>query len=81
MNGRERYRRAIAFAGPDRPPVMHRTLPGAFRHYGRDLDELYARYPSDVLFNPASRNWFGFNTVVGEGSGRLTSCPTSAVVN
>lgn len=41
MNSRERYSRAIKFARPDRVPVMHRTLPGSFRTYGRKLEELY----------------------------------------
>ncbi|MHB1135011.1 MAG: uroporphyrinogen decarboxylase family protein [Chloroflexota bacterium] len=70
MDGRERYLRALHFAGPDRVPVMHRTLPGAFRRFGRALEELYERYPSDVLLHPSSRTWFGFNRGVGEGSGK-----------
>jgi uroporphyrinogen decarboxylase len=49
MNSRERVRRAIEFAGPDRLPLSHATLPGAVRRYGAQLDELYQRFPSDLL--------------------------------
>ncbi|MDP1992607.1 MAG: hypothetical protein Q8K00_16485 [Syntrophales bacterium] len=42
MNSCERYKRAITFSGPDRVPVMHRTIPGAFRRHGGKLDALYA---------------------------------------
>ena len=71
MNSRERYTRAITFAGPDRIPVMHRSLPGAHRKYGRQLEELYARYPGDALLSPSTRGWFGFRRGVGESSGKL----------
>ena len=71
MNSRERYRRAITFAGPDRVPIMHRTIPGAFRRLGKPLEDLYARYPSDVLLSPSSRAWFAFKRGVAEGSGAL----------
>ncbi|MHB1415192.1 MAG: uroporphyrinogen decarboxylase family protein [Chloroflexota bacterium] len=71
MNSRERYTRAVKFAGPDRVPVMHRSIPGAFRKYGRQLEEIYERYPSDVLLSPASRSHFGFKAGVSEGSGKL----------
>ncbi len=47
MNSRERYLRAIHFAGPDRVPILHRTLAGAFHHHGKALADLYRRYPSD----------------------------------
>ena len=60
MNSRERYRRAITFGGPDRVPVMHRTIPGAFRRHGGKLEALYERYPSDVLLSPSTRAWFAF---------------------
>jgi hypothetical protein len=40
---------------------MHRTLGGAFRVYGQDLEDLYARYPSDVLLSPRTRSPFSFN--------------------
>lgn len=56
MDSRERVIRAVERTGPDRPPVMHRTLQGAFRRYGRRLEELYARYPSDVLLSPSFMN-------------------------
>jgi len=60
MDSRERYERALTFQGPDRVPLMHRTLPGAFREHGQALEELYARYPSDVLLSPKGRAEFGF---------------------
>ena len=71
MNSRERYRRAVKFAGPDRVPVMHRTLPGSFRSYGRKLEELYDRYPSDVLLSPSTKAWFSFQRGVTESSGQV----------
>ena len=49
MNGRERYLRTLKFGGPDRPAVMHRTLPGAFHHHGQALADLYRRFPSDAV--------------------------------
>ena len=48
MNSRERMIRAIEMTGPDRVPVTHATLPGAEARYGQKLQDLYARYPSDV---------------------------------
>ncbi len=71
MNSRERYTRALSFAGPDRVPIMHRTIPGAFRRLGKPLEDLYARYPSDVLLSPSTRAWFAFKRGVAEGSGAL----------
>ncbi|MBI2941116.1 MAG: hypothetical protein HYY04_11830 [Chloroflexi bacterium] len=62
MNSRERYLRAIHFARPDRVPLMHRTLPGAFHHYGQALADLYRRYPSDVM-------GVGFGETVDEEQG------------
>ena len=58
MNSRERFVRAVEFGEPDRPPVMHWTLPGAYRVHGSRLEELYARYPSDVLLSPVSHGIF-----------------------
>ncbi len=49
MNSRERVRHAIERTGPDRIPLTHATLPGAVTRYGEALDELYRRYPSDVV--------------------------------
>lgn len=49
MNGRERYLRTLKFGKPDRPAVMHRTLPGAFAYHGRGLADLYRRYPTDAV--------------------------------
>ena len=71
MNSRERYRRALTFSGPDRVPVMHRTIPGAFRRHGSGLEALYAQHPSDVLLSPTTRAWFAFKRGVAESSGAL----------
>ncbi len=60
MNGRERVLRAIKFQGPDRAPLMHRTLQGAFRVYGQALVDLYDKYPSDVTLSPRSQAPFAF---------------------
>ena len=49
MNRRERVIRAIEMTGPDRTPIMHDTLPGAFARHGKALDELYRKYPDDVV--------------------------------
>ena len=49
MPSRERVIRAIEMTGPDRIPITHVTLPGAFTRYGRALEALYARYPADVV--------------------------------
>lgn len=49
MDSRERVVRAIEMTGPDRVPITHATLPGAYKRYGRKLDELYERYPSDTF--------------------------------
>ena len=60
MNSRERVTRAIEFRGPDRVPITHATLPGATWRYGAALDELYARYPADVVnVGGASTGEFG----------------------
>jgi len=49
LNSRERVIRAIEMRKPDRLPITHSTLPGAFLRHGKKLLELYSRYPSDVL--------------------------------
>ena len=49
MNSRESVRKAIAFGGPDRVPVNHHTLIGAWHRHGDALRELYERYPADIL--------------------------------
>jgi uroporphyrinogen-III decarboxylase len=58
MEPKERVIRAIEFSGPDRPPVMHWTLPGTYRVYGAQLEALYNRYPSDVLLSPVTHGPF-----------------------
>ena len=74
MDSRERVIRALEFTSPDRVPVMHRSLPGAFVRYGTVLEDLYTRYPSDVLLSPTLRAPFDFASPVDEGSssGTLT---------
>ncbi|KKL50179.1 hypothetical protein LCGC14_2308080, partial [marine sediment metagenome] len=49
MNSRERVRRAIEMTGPDRVPLMHDTLPGAEVRYGDALEDLYRKYPEDLV--------------------------------
>lgn len=65
MDSRERYVRALTFGAPDRVPVMHCTLRGAWMTHGQALEALYARYPSDVLMSSRTRGVFAF-----EGSER-----------
>jgi uroporphyrinogen decarboxylase len=49
MDSRERVIRAIEHTGPDRIPITHCTLPGAYLRYGAALEALYARYPADAI--------------------------------
>lgn len=60
MDSRERYVRALTFDGPDRVPVMHHHVEGAFRAHGARLEALYERYPGDVLLSPEGRGIFRF---------------------
>ncbi len=60
MNSRERYIRALSFDGPDRVPVMHCTLKGAWLTHGPALVALYERYPSDVLLSSHTQGPFAF---------------------
>jgi uroporphyrinogen decarboxylase len=60
MNGRERVMAAIKYGSPDRVPIMHRSLPGAFRVHGEALVKLYERYPSDVMLSPTLSAPFAF---------------------
>ena len=58
MIPRERVRRAINFEGPDRCPVLHMWLLGSFREYRGRLEELYERYPADIVdVGFVSRQW------------------------
>ncbi len=68
MNSRERVIAALFFQHPDRVPLMHRTLPGAFRAYGEGLEALYRTYPSDVLLSPTKRAHFGFTQAARENA-------------
>jgi len=61
MDGRERYIRALTFDNPDRVPIMHCTLKGAWQKYGEELEQLYAQYPSDVLLSSRTRGPFNFS--------------------
>ncbi len=58
MDSRERYLRALQFDRPDRVPIMHCTLRGAWRAHGQALEDLYARYPGDVLLSGRTRGPF-----------------------
>lgn len=49
MNSRQRVHRTIGMTGPDRVPVMHTALAGAVARHGPALEELYRRYPQDVI--------------------------------
>jgi uroporphyrinogen-III decarboxylase len=90
MNSRQRVIRAIEMTGPDRTPIMHDTLPGAFSRYGTALEILYREYPDDVIdvgsatygeFGPEigtpSRDPWGSLWVrhTDEHKGQVTFCP------
>jgi len=47
MTSRERVTRAIEFKSPDRIPITHAFMPGAVDRYGKRLEELFSRFPSD----------------------------------
>lgn len=47
MNNRERVRRAVTFANPDRTSVDLWTLPAAWQRYGDQLRKLLRCYPID----------------------------------
>jgi hypothetical protein len=49
LESRERVKRAIHFGRPDRIPIMHHTLIGAWNRYEEKLRELYGRYPADIV--------------------------------
>ena len=40
MDGRERAQRAVDFEGPDRVPIIHSILAGAFHKHGDELKKL-----------------------------------------
>ncbi len=67
MNSRQRVIRAIEMTGPDRVPIMHDTLPGAFSRYGEALDGLYRKYPDDVI-NVGSATFGEFGPEIGTPS-------------
>jgi len=67
MNSRQRVPRAIEMTGPDRTPIMHDTLPGAFARYGEALEGLYRRYPDDVV-NVGSATYGEFGPEIGTPS-------------
>lgn len=47
INSFERVKRAINFKYPDRVPVMHAILPGAWYKHGNNLYKIVKRYPTD----------------------------------
>ena len=47
MTSRERVIAAIEFSGPDRIPHNNAFVPAVFRKYGRKVEELLGRFPSD----------------------------------
>ncbi|HJP31039.1 MAG: uroporphyrinogen decarboxylase family protein [Candidatus Latescibacteria bacterium] len=61
MDCRERYVRALTFDGPDRAPLMHHTIGGAWRVHGEALTALYAEYPSDVLLSATKHGPFTYH--------------------
>ena len=67
MNSRQRVVRAVEMTGPDRVPIMHDTLPGAFTRYGEALEGLYRKYPEDVI-NVGSATSGEFGPEVGAAS-------------
>ena len=66
MNSRERVIAALTFTRPDCVPIMHRTLPGAYRVHSDGLEMLYERFPSDVMLSPTRRAPFAFAGQIGE---------------
>ena len=90
MESRERVARAIEMTGPDRVPITHATLAGAEARYGDRLNDIYARFPSDVLgvgaatsgecgpqIGVPSRDTWGSEWVryTDEHKGQVTYCP------
>ncbi len=67
MNSRHRVHRAIELTGPDRLPIMHGTLPGAMVRHGQALQDLYQRYPEDVL-NVGTATFGEFGPEIGTAS-------------
>ena len=67
MDSRQRVYRAIEMTGPDRVPVMHGTLPGAIARHGQALEDLYRRYPEDVV-NVGEATFGEFGSEVGTAS-------------
>jgi len=64
MTSRERVRRAVEMTGPDRIPITHVTLPGAFTKHGGALHDLYARYPADSV-NVGSATYGEYGPQIG----------------
>jgi uroporphyrinogen decarboxylase len=60
MTSRERVIRSIKFEKPDRVPVLHRIKPGYFRIYDKEIREVIAKYPSDILQSETTHTWFSF---------------------
>jgi len=47
MNSRERVIRAVEFRRPDRMPIIHAWLQGAFLRHGEALARIFRKYPQD----------------------------------
>jgi uroporphyrinogen decarboxylase len=67
MTSRQRVHRAIEMTGPDRVPIMHGTLPGAMARHGQKLEDLYRRYPEDLL-NVGTATFGEFGPEIGTAS-------------
>lgn len=49
INSFERVKKAIHFDYPDRIPIMHAILPGAWLKYRDRLYEIVKKFPSDFV--------------------------------
>jgi hypothetical protein len=59
-SSREQVRRTIHFQGPNRvPSKAHDLAPSVYDRYGRDVEVLFRRYPTDILSLPyePARGW------------------------
>jgi uroporphyrinogen decarboxylase len=60
LDSRERVTRAIEITGPDRLPIFHTYLHGAYLRYGKELLQLLERFPGDFAETGyAERGEFG----------------------
>ena len=90
MNSRERVRRAACFERPDRLPVFHGVLPGAFLRHDPDLTELLDARPDDcgdqwiarpdAAARASSQPFFEFTDEWGSTWRRLRGMATGEVI-